>query len=413
MNRPSDRRPSRQAARDPAARPRPASPARSAPTETVSFEPVRRAKQGELRTVLAPGFSLIGLVVLAALSFNLLARAPDLGVDQGGAGQSDPIVATPDPSVVTTPPPQEGREIAGTILFVNGGNIWAASGRQVRRLTNTGVDSSPTWSPDGRLIYFVETRRTGARAPWQGNDSRYTLYYPVIMRMNADGSDRRVVKDGLYQLGGDRTRRYFTWLLQPDVSPDGRSIALVSDAPDPFRREVTLSLMSVDGDRLRNLDLPDSGLGHNDPQWSPDGDLIAFTHNARRGAVGTPRVALYDVRRRRMRLLSPVGYAQPSWSPDGRYLAAVRTTGRGRDIVVLRARDGEQVVRLTSDGRSFSPTWSPDGRQIAYLHVEGQAIDLRLMTIEGDTPRVVDDRAVTTNNRLDGTSRPAWFAAPP
>ncbi|HVQ22796.1 MAG TPA: hypothetical protein VMT36_05950, partial [Candidatus Saccharimonadia bacterium] len=117
------------------------------------------------------------------------------------------------------------------------------------------------------------------------------------------------------------------------------------------------------------------------------------------------------------KLLTPRGYAQPSWSPDGALLAAVKTTGTGRDIVIIRASDGAVLGRVTSDGRSFAPTWGPDGSGIAYLNLTSAGADLRLLQLgpangSDGVPTVVDDIALTTDTRLDPASRPAWYIPP-
>lgn len=133
--------------------------------------------------------------------------------------------------------------------------------------------------------------------------------------------------------------------------------------------------------------------------------------------MGTPRIGILTLKGAKLRFLTGGGYAQPSWSPDGRFLAAVHTTGDGRDIVIVRVKDGEVVDRLTADGRSFAPAWSPDGSGIAYLNITREGVDLRLLLLEppavaGDAPTLRDDIALTADSQLDPGSRPSWFIPP-
>lgn len=374
--------------------------------------------------LLPPILSAVALAVVGVLSLNALVGSagaapggPNPSPGASGGASAPPIVNNPrpsaNPSVVVTPPPEDRTEVRGTLLFARTGNIWAASGTELRQVSNQGTDSFPVWHPDGDAIFFIETRTLETRVPYQGNDSRYTHYYPVLMRMEADGSERTVVKDGLIRLGGGQT--WFIWLVQPAISPDGETFALVSDGPDgSVDRDVVLSLLPAAGGEVQPVPIREiRPYGHNDPAWSPDGSRIAFTYNQAEGQVGAPRIGIYDIGTKRLRLLKGSGYSDPSWSPDGRHLAAVRSDGTGRDLVILDASNGQEVIRLTRDGRSFAPTFAPDGTQLAYLHLEGQGVDLRLTTLATDgTFSVETDKAVTEDGSLDAASPPAWFFPP-
>jgi Tol biopolymer transport system component len=372
------------------------------------------------RGALAPVLALIGLLVAATVSLAVLFGGVDLPGGGGTGGQTGGGERTPNPSVIFTPEPSADSPppFVGTILFTQDGNLWSIEPEAVRQLTSGGSDAMPAWLPDGSGVVLVETRRKKTTIPYGGSMEDYDLDYPVLVRVTPDGSSRETIKSGLYKLKGGNDRYWFTWLLQPDIDPAGSTIALVSDAPDPFDEDVRLSLLSTTGGSVKNLDVRQNrGLGHNDPAWSQDGKRIAFTYNDRDGAVGAPRIALYTLATKRLRFLTSKGFAQPSWSPDGTLLAAVRTTGTGRDVVIIRASDGDLVERLTSDGRSFAPTWGPDGSGIAYLNLTPEGADLRLIQLGAlsgpdGVPTVVDDIALTTDTRLDPESRPAWYIPP-
>jgi hypothetical protein len=157
-------------------------------------------------------------------------------------------------------------------------------------------------------------------------------------------------------------------------------------------------------------------LGHNDPDFSPDGKRIAFTYNHAQGTDGVPRVGIVSCRTRdcslgSTKLLRP-GYAHPSWAPDGSWLAVEATRGSGRDIVIIDPRRGDVRVALTNDGNSFAPVVSPNGDQIAYLHRDGIDIDIRLMSLDISPDgriTLTEDRAVTDDGSIDGESSPEWF----
>jgi Tol biopolymer transport system component len=230
------------------------------------------------------------------------------------------------------------------------------------------------------------------------------------MRMDPTGGDRTEVKDSLFSdtsfqpSGGE----WFSWLLQPDISPDGESVAISSDGA-AGSGELLLSVLSTDGGSIEAVGVGESsGLGHSDPAWSPDGARIAFTYNARSGSAGAPRIGVYTIADQSLRLLRGNGYTR---------IAAERTSARGRDVVIMDAERGGEVARLTDDGRSFAPALSPDGTQLAYLHLEGQGVDLRVMTLESTATGVdlLEDKAITEDGSLDASSPPSWWmpADPP
>jgi Tol biopolymer transport system component len=370
--------------------------------------------------VVAPIIALMGLALLAGgsiwaastLDFAPAEAAATPLVGEASGGIVIDATPTPIPTTIVTPPPELSALFPGTILFTRAGNIVAASseagGLDLHNVTRQRTDSWPTWSANGERIIYVRTTQRVAY-PTGREDSKYTFYPTDIMSINANGRQRRRLFESQFQ---SSQGPWFTTAVQPDLSPNGRTIALVSDgrtrpSSQSDIQSVVLSTMNANGNNLQFVDVRDSSrLGHNDPEWSPEGKRIAFTYASNSGArVGILTMASDRVNRSRR------GYANPSWSPDGRLLVCERTTEAGRDIVVLDPRTWAEVARLTNDEDSFAPTWSPNGDQIAYLHRDGMKVDLRVITLDVSSGALtlVDDKAITADGHVDPESTPAWF----
>jgi Tol biopolymer transport system component len=252
----------------------------------------------------------------------------------------------------------------GTIVFDSlraGGeepDIWtmSAKGRNPINLTpgSPAFDGLADWRPDGRKIAFISDRAAPGNPvlPGQASPDR------EVFLMNADGSNL--------------TQVTFNELSDDDVafSPDGRSLLVRRDL-DPVHGQDAPDLIAikVDSGRERNLtNSPD--IDEVDPEWSPDGNRIAFTSD--RDGDGEIYTMKVDGSRVRQVTTNTVGDESPSWSPDGRTLAfmsdrdPVDDTGFAWDIYTMRP-DGDRQTRLTVGGLDdFAPRWSPDGRAILF-----------------------------------------------
>jgi dipeptidyl aminopeptidase/acylaminoacyl peptidase len=369
---------------------------------------------GPVGSLLAPVLSVVGLVLIGIVTFNLINGDLPFGSGGGnGSGNGDGGPArTPAPSNVVVVP--EEATFQGSITYAKGGNIWIQTDNGVKQLTDTGGASMPSWSPDGQwIVYIHSTDEIGYWPVCKGGscrNGRYDIQVPDLMRVKADGSAKpeRLAK-GFVKKG---KLEWASWMRQPVISPDGTTIALVTDLPNPDESNVVLQFFNVETKKLRRAGVKESGvLGHQDPEWRPDGTLLLYTQNGRDGSRGAPVIMRYDTRQKKARALTAAGYMQPSYSPDGRYLAATRTTALGTDIVILDASTGAQLLRITDDGASWAPSWSPAGDGIAFLHIVGQTVDLRLARLDGSAPAwtVKETIALTEVSGLDAASRPDWF----
>jgi Tol biopolymer transport system component len=160
---------------------------------------------------------------------------------------------------------------------------------------------------------------------------------------------------------------------QIDVEPDGNRIAFVrTDAgghPQIFLAEADgTNAQKVTG----NSGQAGCSCGAHDPDWSPDGQQIAFTGL---DLHGNKDIYVLDVATGTVHRLTtePSGEAAPDWSPDGRAIAfesgdfrachcGTTTTG---SIWSIDVATGQRTL-LADKAEAASPTWSSDGTQIAF-----------------------------------------------
>jgi Tol biopolymer transport system component len=371
---------------------------------------------GPMGSLVAPIASVVGLILIAIVTVNLFNYELPFtgltggGTDNGSAGDPGPG-ATPAPSGVVVVP--EEATFLGSIVYAKGGNIWVQTDQGARQLTTTGGASMPSFSADGKWVTYVQSKDEIGRWPIRGRPNYYDIQMQDLMRISTDGNGQP------QRLMAGRVRRgsllWSAWIRQPVLSPDGRTVALVTDAPDPDESNVVLQFYDTQRKRLTRAGVKEVGvLGHQDPEWRPDGKVLLYTQNGRDGSRGAPVIIRLDPKSKRIRIMTGPGYMQGSYSPDGRYIAATRTTPRGTDVVILNGSTGNELMRVTDDGASWAPTWSPSGDGITFLHIEGQTVDLRLAKLDGRAPSwtVAETIDLTQVSGLDAASRPDWHIPP-
>jgi Tol biopolymer transport system component len=164
--------------------------------------------------------------------------------------------------------------------------------------------------------------------------------------------------------------KFITVDTDPDWSPDGRLIAFASS-----RRLGGIYVIQPDGKRLRRLF---HGVASN-VDWSPDSRRIAF--QGEHGIYVLPRGGGHPV------CLLQGDFLLPAWSPDGRKLAVVKNERDLSTAIYVVRLDGSALRRLLRpyplrstphwDAVSASatePAWAPDGRQIAFQAGDGHIV---------------------------------------
>jgi Tol biopolymer transport system component len=97
-----------------------------------------------------------------------------------------------------------------------------------------------------------------------------------------------------------------------------------------------------------------------DPSWSPDGQSLAFVSD-RSGNLDIWVQRVADVTPRRL-TFDPAPDRAPSWSPDGKWVA-FRSERDGGGLFLVPSAGGP-IRRLTAFG--YEPKWSPDGQLLLF-----------------------------------------------
>jgi imidazolonepropionase-like amidohydrolase len=219
------------------------------------------------------------------------------------------------------------------------------------------VDWVPSWSPDGRELFFSSDRESPG--------------YPDVYAIDlATRAVRRV------------SRTPDSRMMFPVLSPDGRSFAYI-DATNQ-----SLRVHDIAAGQSRVVVQQTGNVGAK-PSWSPDGRKIAlaeFQRSNSRYREGRNLIRVVDVASGQAALLEPGTFpdalserleAGPAWSPDGRWLAYVMNATL-HVLPVTPEGVPTGPPRQVTGGTADMPTWSSDSRTILYLS------DGRLRTVQVD-----------------------------
>lgn len=249
-------------------------------------------------------------------------------------------------------------------------------------VTTPGFDFWPTFSPDGRWLYYVAGMDGGHRIYKKAVEAGE----PILMS-HGEGSDE-----------------------MPAVSPDGARIAFIRGYPldAAIFVEDVQSGSETEVARARSFD---------SLVWSPDGRSLLVGVEPTDGAVKQLGYLNLDSRKWRNAFEhenTGANYGRPAFSPDGRRIALVSTKIRGSsELLIADLTPGLMIGELKVVGRHSDIIqgiqWTPDNRDLLYVTGLAASGELWRIPANGGTPT----RMLAAAGRIGSISIPkqAWKLA--
>ena len=280
----------------------------------------------------------------------------------------------------------------------------AAGGASVAVTDYTTLNQSPTWSPDGRLLYFISNHQ-GPR----------DIYAVPVSRDGRPGTNPMRLTTGLgaqsIGLTADGTRLIYSvytargniWRLRIPLSgpvsiTDAVPVTSGTQIVEAIRVSLDGNWLLYDSDLHGNSDIYRMKLAGGEPEQltsdpadefapdlSPDGRAVAF----HAFLAGNREVVIRMLDGNPAEQVNPTPSQEsfPRWSPDGTALLIWNQPPFNQVLLVRRRPDATWGAPVLLAKELEFPSWSPDGRLILGSALRTKAV--AMMAVAGGEPRIL------------------------
>jgi eukaryotic-like serine/threonine-protein kinase len=178
----------------------------------------------------------------------------------------------------------------------------------------------------------------------------------------------------------------------PAFSPDGNQIAFAWGGEKDENLQLYVKQVGSENPVRITFSSPDWDYS---PNWSPDGQRIAFLRFSKgdRAIFTVSALGAAGSERKLLSLAPKAGADRIDWSPDGRSIATPDRNSKEepRSIFLVSPETGEKRVLTSPPARSVGdadPTFSPDSQTLAFVRWDTLITsDLYLVPVIGGEPR--------------------------
>ncbi len=251
-------------------------------------------------------------------------------------------------------------------------NLYIKQGKNVRPLTTyrSGTSAAlPAVSPDGKWIAFTRTTSNTDHQVWL---------------IDVDGNNLRpLLRNGEFGRA-------------PEWSPDGSKIVIETAVAGKEMVQHDLAIVDVETGATQLLVMSNSWEGG--PSWSPDGTQIVF--HTRTAGLKCMQLFVANVENGQIKQLTDwrnqqcerdsTGDFWPNWSPDGNRIAFGRKLNGKEQIAILDITTNEIQILNTGDLPAGHPRWSADGQQILFHEAQDDVTALARHDLESGKTLAID-----------------------